>query len=94
MKKITKAQAKRIGDKLNVNFDIIDVETLQSGMNVELEHGKRCSITNITNDNLELTAKIALAHLLEYPNYYVELEKMEERLNKYWKNKKKPYIFL
>ncbi len=92
--KITKAQAERIGKKLNVNFDAVSIETLQAGMNIELEHGKVCSLTNITNNNLELTAKVALAHLHEYPNYYTELEKMEEKLKKYWKGKRKPNIFL
>lgn len=92
--KVTKIQAERIGKKLGVDFDIIDVETLQAGMNVELEHGKVFSLTNITNNNLELTAKIALAHLHEYPNYYKELEKMEDKLKKYWKGKRKPNIFL
>ena len=39
-------------------------------INIELEHGKINPETNITNNDLELTTKIALAHLNEYPNYY------------------------
>ena len=39
-------------------------------MNVELEHGYVNPNTNVTNDDLLITAKIALAHLKEYPNYY------------------------
>jgi hypothetical protein len=36
---------------------------------------------------------IALAHYMEFPDYYKRLKKMEERAEKYWKNKKKPDIF-
>ena len=35
-----------------------------------MEHGLVNPLTNVTNDNLLLTAKIALAHLNEFPNYY------------------------
>ena len=41
-----------------------------TGLNIELEHGKINSFTNVTDDDLEKTAKIALAHLNELPNYY------------------------
>lgn len=91
---LTLAKTKEIGNKLNVNFDVISVNTLRQGIIIELEHGKRYKETNITNDNLILTAKIALAHLIEYPDYYDYLEKMEEKLYKKWSGKKKPNIFL
>ena len=42
------------------------------GLNTELEH------INITGGNLLATAKIALVHLLELPDYYTRLEKMEK----------------
>lgn len=38
------------------------------------------------------TGKIALAHLLEMPDYYKRLNKMEKEGNAYWKNKTKPEI--
>ncbi|MDD8013265.1 MAG: hypothetical protein PHX05_07300 [Acidobacteriota bacterium] len=44
-------------------------ETLAEGMNVELEH---CDVTH--GDTL-MTAKIALAHLREDPEYYQKLKK-------------------
>ena len=37
---------------------------------IEMEHGLINPVTNVTNDDLLKTAKIALAHLNEYPNYY------------------------
>ena len=48
------------------------------GMEVELEHGVRNVVTNVTNDDLVLTGKIALAHLLEFPDYYTRLQRMED----------------
>lgn len=93
IKKITVQDAKKIGTKLNVDFNVVDPKTLQYGMNVELEHGYIDSRTNVTNNNLILTAKIALAHIIEYPDYYTRLKEMEDVAEKYWKNKKKPNPF-
>ena len=55
---------------LNVNFDKFTPEEFLTGLNIELEHGKINPLTNVTDDNLIYTAKIALAHLNEFPNYY------------------------
>lgn len=55
---------------LNVSFDKYTLEEFLIGINIELEHGTINKKTNVTNDNLITTAKIALAHLNEYPNYY------------------------
>ena len=54
-------------------------------MNVELEHGKRDRATNVTNDDMIITGKIALAHLNEFPDYYTRLVKMEKEADKFWK---------
>jgi len=55
---------------LNINFDKFTIEEFLEGINIELEHGIVTPMTNVTNNNLILTAKIALAHLNEFPNYY------------------------
>ena len=55
--------------------------------NTELEHGKRDPKTNVTNDDLIMTGKIALVHLNEFPDYYTRLDKLEEDAKKFWKNK-------
>ena len=68
---------------LNVKFDKFTIEEFLDGINIELEHGRVNSLTNVTNDDLLLTAKIALAHLNEFPNYYnpsYGLKKFEEFL--------------
>lgn len=59
-----------IANKLGITFDKFSIYDFLTGLNIELEHGKINEFTNVTNDNLELTAKIALAHLNEFPNYY------------------------
>lgn len=59
-----------IANKLEIIFDKFSVMDFLTGINIELEHGSINPLTNVTNDDLEMTAKIALAHLNEYPNYY------------------------
>lgn len=59
-----------IANKLGVTFDKFTPQEFLDGINIELEHGTISPSTNITNDDLEITAKIALAHLNEFPNYY------------------------
>lgn len=77
-KSFTAEEAKKIGDKLEIKWDKYDVEQFRMGMDVELEHGRVNPHTNITNDDPELTGKIALAHLNELADYYTRLDKMEK----------------
>jgi len=58
----------RIAKDLNIDFSKFPFEDFKRGINIELEHGMEN--INLTNDDLLKTAKIALAHLNEYPNYY------------------------
>ena len=46
------------------------VKLVLDGINIEREHGNANPSTNVTNDDLLVTAQIALAHLNEFPNYY------------------------
>lgn len=55
---------------LGVSFRKYTPEEFLEGINIELEHGTVNPKTNVTNDDLITTAKIALAHLNEFPNYY------------------------
>ena len=57
---------------LKIKFDKFTPEDLLRGMNIEKEHGLISPKTNVTNDDIITTAKIALAHLNEFPNYYNE----------------------
>lgn len=86
-------QAKKTGEELGIKWDKFDVEQFRRGMDVELEHGMRDPETNVTNNDILITGKIALAHLNEFPDYYTRLEKMEEEAEEYWEGKKKKGFF-
>ena len=55
---------------LNIDFKNFSFDDFKREINIELEHGKINPKTNITNNDLIMTSKIALAHLNEFPNYY------------------------
>ena len=63
-------QILRAARYLNVDFTKFPFEDFKRGIIIELEHGSINPLTNITNNDLIKSAKIALAHLNEYPNYY------------------------
>jgi hypothetical protein len=88
MEKVNKRDAKKIGDFLKIDWNKVDLNEFIKGINVEFEHGTRFSETNITNDDKILTAKIAWAHLKEFPDYYTRLAKMENEAEAYWKEQK------
>ncbi|WP_292489982.1 DUF5661 family protein [Methanoculleus sp. 10] len=85
---VTPGEAKAMGEQLGVTWKEFDVEQFRRGMVVELEHGLHDPATNVTDDDLFLTAKIALAHLNEFPDYYDRLEEMEEKAETYWAERK------
>lgn len=86
-KKFTTEEAKKIGKKLGVSFENFTIEQYCDGMNVELEHGARDPETNVTNDDPIMTGKIALAHLKEFPDYYIRLKKLEKEASEHWRKK-------
>jgi hypothetical protein len=76
-RKFTTEEAKWIGEQIGIDWNVYDLEQFKMGLEVELEHGIVNPVTNVTNDDLTMTAKIALAHLGEIPDYYTRLKKME-----------------
>jgi Protein of unknown function (DUF5661) len=72
-------EARRFGEAIGIDWSSapFDVEQFRMGMNVELEHGLHDPQTNVTDDDPVVTAKIALAHLNEFPDYYTRLAAME-----------------
>jgi hypothetical protein len=72
-------EARSAGEAIGIDWSTasFDVEQFRRGMEVELEHGRRDPRTNVTDDDAEVTGKIALAHLNELPDYYERLERME-----------------
>lgn len=79
-KSFTADEARRVGQEIGIDWTAapFDVEQFRAGMDVELEHGLHDPATNVTGDDPVVTAKIALAHLNEFPDYYTRLERMEE----------------
>ena len=70
-------QAYQIGDALNVNWQVIDINQFRRGLEVELEHGLVDNDTDVTHNDMLITGKIALAHLNELNDYYSRLEVIE-----------------
>jgi hypothetical protein len=81
MKSFTADEARRIGAAIGIDWASapFDVEQFRRGLDIELEHGLHDPATNVTDDDPVTTAKIALAHLNEFPDYYTRLERMEEQ---------------
>lgn len=78
-----------VAKELNIDFTKFSLNDFITGINIELEHGLVNPETNVTNNNLLLTAKIALAHLNEFPDYYNKeygLPAFEERLKQINRN--------
>jgi len=72
-----------IGKKVEVNGKMTHINTMVTkeqwhryrddilvGVSVEFEHGFECTETNVTDDDLKATTKIALRHLAEGVYYY------------------------
>jgi hypothetical protein len=76
----TSQEARRFGTEIGIDWAAapFDVEQFRTGMDIELEHGRRDPATDVTGNDPVTTAKIALAHLNEIPDYYTRLECMEE----------------
>ena len=89
----TAEQARATGERIGIDwstslFDVeqlvFDVEQLRMGMDVELEHGAQDLETNVSDDDVTVTAKIARAHINEFPDYYTRLAVMEAEADAYW----------
>ena len=82
----TAEQARAAGEQIGIDWGTspFDVEQFRMGMDVELEHGTQDHATNVTDDDVAVTAKIARAHLNEFPDYYTRLAVMESEAEAYW----------
>jgi uncharacterized protein DUF5661 len=76
----TDDEARQAGSDIGIDWSTVPFgpEQFRMGMNVELEHGLRDPATDVTGSDPVLTAKIALAHLNEFPDYYTRLKRMEK----------------
>jgi Protein of unknown function (DUF5661) len=53
-------------------------------------HGLHDMATNVTDDDPHVTAKIAPAHLNEFPDYSTRLERMEDEAEREWATRRVP----
>jgi APA family basic amino acid/polyamine antiporter len=76
---VSAAEAAAVLDELHVDIATVpwDLEQFRMGVQSELAHGRVDPDTNVTDDDLVVTGKIALAHLVEIPDYYTRLAAME-----------------
>ncbi len=75
---LTLQHAKQIGDTIGLDWDEIDLGEFIQGIKEEMEHGSMYGeVTQVHADDYVISAKIAVAHLKEVPNYYTLLEEME-----------------
>jgi DNA-directed RNA polymerase alpha subunit len=79
-------EARAAGERIGIDWasSRFDVEQFRMGMDVELEHGTQDPATDVTADDVTVTAKIARAHLNEFPDYYTRLAVMEAEAEAYW----------
>jgi hypothetical protein len=82
----TAEEARAAGELVGIDWSTspFDVEQFRMGMDVELEHGTQDLQTNVTDDDVSVTAKIARAHLNEFPDYYTRLAVMEAEAEADW----------
>ena len=85
-KHFTSDEARAAGERIGIDWarSRFDIEQFRMGMDVELEHGTHDLETNVTDDDVSVTAKIARAHLNEFPDYYTRLAVMEAEAEAYW----------
>jgi hypothetical protein len=83
-RRISVYKAEQVGFSIGLAWTKVDLEQFRRGLEVELEHGTRDPQTNVTNDDLTLTGKIAWAHLKEFPDYYSRLDMLEAEAAVYW----------
>jgi len=69
IREVSKKEAKRIGDRLGLDWNIIDLEQFRMGLEVEQEH------SDMVGNNMHEVGRIAVAHILEIPDYYTKLRK-------------------
>ena len=87
-RRISAEEARNVGSTLKIDWTKVDLEQFRRGLEVELEHGARDPETNVTNDDLTLTGKVAWAHLKEFSDYYTRLDKLEAEADAYWASRR------
>lgn len=84
-KGISPEKLQEIAKSLGIELKEDAISEMLMGMEVELEHGSMLGdVVNVTDDDEVKTFQIALAHVMEIPDYYTRLAQMEEEGKAYW----------
>ena len=86
---ISTDKATQVGATRGLDWTKVDREQFRRGLQVELEHGARDAETNVTDNDMVLTGKIARAHLKEFPDYYSRLDRLEREAEAHWASRPK-----
>jgi Protein of unknown function (DUF5661) len=68
----TTEEARKIGDRMSVDWGKYDLEEFRIGLFVELEDAMDDPATDMTDEEMRSTARIVLGHLDEQADYYTE----------------------
>jgi len=74
--------AKKVGDEIGVDWELVDLGEFLQGIKEEQEHSGILGGVNtkvIEKFDYVGSGKIAYEHLLEVPNYYTMLEELEDK---------------
>lgn len=82
IKYFTLKETTTIGNQIGIDWVKHDPEQFRIGLEVELERGKISLASNANDSELMSTARIAMAHLNEFADYYDRLVRMKNRLKK------------
>lgn len=80
-KPFTLAEAKVIGDKLGVDWTVIEPKEFCLGLNAERADGAYNPVTSFVSDDPILIGKAVRTHLNEFPGYYTDWAQREKAAN-------------
>ena len=86
---ITRQETEEIAEKYWIDLDVVPLYELQWGLNREMENLKYSSKNLSFDDRLEKATRIFVKRLLDAPDYYARLQKLETKAEKYWDKKGK-----
>lgn len=71
--RFSKTEARRIGNKIKVNWDKVNINEFQKGLEVEWEHRK------VLGSDVYKVGRVASDHLKEKDDYYTRLKIVESK---------------
>jgi uncharacterized protein DUF5661 len=82
-KPISIDQARRVGESLHIDWQQVDLEEFRQGLMGNHKPGAVDPETGLTYDSVLLTAKVVLAHMEQFPDYFTRLAKLKEEVDEY-----------